>query len=142
MGTVYRPPSTSTERSILLLDLIKVADNNKYSQILLCGDFNLGGIAWENNDITEGEHHMEDSRAFLDVINDCFFNQHVQGLMYNTDSDNPSRLDLVFTNNLVDVENMKYLAPVGKSHHVILEFDYLIRPVARNVKWGVRMYLF
>ena len=41
--------------------------------------------------------------------------------MYNTDSDNPSRLDLVFTNNLVDVENMKYLAPVGKSH-VILEF--------------------
>ena len=30
------------------------------------------------------------------------------------------------TNNLMDIENMKYSAPIGKSHHVLLEFDYLI----------------
>ena len=50
----------------------------------------------------------------------------MQGFTHNIDNDNPTRLDLVFTNNLMDIEDMKHLAPVGKSHHVVLESDYLI----------------
>ena len=74
VGSIYRPPSTSGEVNSLLHDLIKIADNHsKYSQVLLCGDFNFGGISWENNDVDHGEHHMVDSRAFLDVSNDSFF---------------------------------------------------------------------
>ena len=127
VGSVYRPPSTSREMNSLFHDLIKIADDHsKYSQILLCGDFNFGGIIWENNDVNEDDHHTVDSRLFLDVINDCFLNQHVQGFTHNIDNDSPTRLDLVFTNNLLDIENMKHLASVGKSYHVVLEFDYLV----------------
>ena len=115
VGSIYRPPSTSREMNNLLQDLIKLADNHsKYSQILLCGDFNLGGISWEDNDVFQGEQHMLDSRTFLDTINDCFLNQHVQGFTHNIDSESPTRLDLVFSNNLMDIENMKYSALVGK----------------------------
>ena len=127
VGSVCGTPSTNREMNSLLHDLIKLADDHsKYLHILLCGDFNFGGIVWGNNDVNEDDHHTVDSRIFLDVINDCFLNQHVQRFTHSIDNDNPTRLDLVFTNNLMDIENMKHSASVGKSHHIVLEFDYFI----------------
>ena len=127
VGSVCGPPSTNREMNSLLHDLIKLADDHsKYLHILLCGDFNFGGIVWGNNDVNEDDHHTVDSRIFLDVINDCFLNQRVQRFTHSIDNDNPTRLDLVFTNNLMDIENMKHSASVGKSHHIVLEFDYFI----------------
>ena len=35
-------------------------------------------------------------------------------------------MDLVFTGSLFDVENVQFLAPVGKSHHSSLAFEFPI----------------
>ena len=122
VGTIYRPPSSTSDKNKLLNDLIKLTDEySKDSQILICGDFNYGEISWENNAVGEG-----DANRFLDAINDCFLYQHIMQATHNIGADNESRLDLVFTRGLMDIENVQSLAPLGKSHHATLIFDFLI----------------
>ena len=106
---------------------MKVCDTySNHAQILICGDFNYGAIEWENNSVdTEGQH-VVDARNFLDIYNDLHFHQHVDEWTHNRGLENPSRLDLIFTENHLDVENLQYLAPLGNSHHSVLKFEIII----------------
>ena len=127
VGTIYRVPTSSHEVNLLLCDLLKLSDNyHKEAQVLICGDFDFSEIDWESNSVLSEGQHVVDARNFLDIINDCFLYQHVMQPTHNVDYDNESRLDLVFTRNLLDIEDIEFLAPIGKSHHVSILFDFLI----------------
>ena len=127
VGTVYRAPRSTNENNDLLLDLFSVCD--RYSgraQIIVCGDFNYGAIDWENNCVDSEGQHLAAATKFLDKYNDLYFYQHVDQWTHNRGLENPSRLDLIFSKNQLDVENMHYLSPLGKSHHSVLYFELLM----------------
>ena len=127
VGVVYRTPSSSRENNDFLLDLFTVCDTySDKAQILVCGDFNYGAIDWENSCVVSEGQHVVDARKFLDMYNDLFFHQHVDEWTHNRGLENPSRLDLIFTKNDLDVENLKYLTPLGNSHHSVLSFELVI----------------
>ena len=126
VGVVYRCPSSSSENNNLLLDLLAICDSySDKAQILVCGEFNYGAIDWENNCVEDGQH-IADARKFLNMYNDLFFHQHVDEWTHNRGMENPSRLDLIFTKNELDIENLQYIKPIGKSHHSVLSFELVI----------------
>ena len=127
IGTVYRKPSSNNENNDLLLDLFSVCDTfSKKSQIFICGDFNYGAIDWENNVVDSDGQHVPEARIFLDMYNDHHFHQHVDSWTHNRGAENPSRLDLIFTKNELDIENLNYLSPLGNSHHSVLNFELIV----------------
>ena len=127
VGVVYRTPSSNNDNNDLLLDLFSVCDvYSDKAQIIVCGDFNYGAIDWENNCVdTEGQN-VVNARKFLDMYNDLFYHQHVDEWTHNRGMENPSRLDLILTKNDLEVENLRYLAPIGSSHHSVLLFELVV----------------
>ena len=124
---VYRTPSSNNENNNLLLDLFSVCDTySDKAQILVCGDFNYGAIDWENNCVDTLGQNVGNARKFLDMYNDLFYHQHVDEWTHNRGMENPSRLDLILTKNDLEVENLRYLAPLGSSHHSVLSFELII----------------
>ena len=126
MGVVYRAPSSAIDNNQRICDIIKVAEDysrNKY--ILVCGDFNFGNIVWEENRVISSSSNVGEANSFLESVNDCFWHQHVDDWTHLRDTDQPSRLDLVFTKNGNDIENLRYLSPLGKSKHSVLAFDFI-----------------
>ena len=62
----------------------------------------------------------KESELFYDNINENLLVQH-----------NPSRLDLVFTNEEDMVEDIKCLAPLGKSDHIGLSFKLVTSAIMK-----------
>lgn len=126
LGAIYRPPASVREKNNLLCDLIRlVGDYNSESQVLICGDFNFKEINWENNEV-ESTGQVVDANNFLDSVNDSFLQQHVMMDTHNLDEENQSRLDLIFTRDSHDIMGLELLPPVGKSHHAVIRFDFLL----------------
>ena len=120
---IYRRGETSDEMNDHLLDMLKeITGADKYKHILIMGDFNLKDINWEVQ-ICKSYNPNNYSNRFIECVRDCFLTQHVQEPTRQRGSDNPSCLDLVFTNNEDLIDQIEYLAPLGKSDHSLLKFD-------------------
>ena len=109
---VYRPPSSGQENKDLLCDLEKDADRNS----IMVGDFNLPGIDWDSG-VAEAR-----DQPFVKAMQDGFFRQlvdfptHIKGNI----------LDLVITKIPEKVSELKEVGRIGKSDHVILQFDLTV----------------
>ena len=126
LGVIYRTPSSSQHNNQRICDLIKTAeDYTGNKQIVVCGDFNFGNIDWENNYVLPSTTNFGEASMFLESVNDCFWHQNVYEWTHLRETDQPSRLDLVFTRNENEIENMKFLSPLGKSKHSVLSFDII-----------------
>lgn len=125
-GVIDRPPASTREVNNLLCDVVRLSgEYNNESQVCICGDFNFNEINWELNEVSD-YGQVVDARNFLDSVNDCFLQQHVLYPTHNIDGDNPTRLDLIFSRSVHDVEKLELCAPLGKSHHVTLVFVYMM----------------
>ena len=62
---------------------------------------------------------------FVDITQDLFLKQHVDFNTRFREGDNPSMLDLIFTNKDYMIENLRSIAPLGKSDHVGLLFTFI-----------------
>ncbi|MEW8545255.1 MAG: reverse transcriptase family protein [Candidatus Thiodiazotropha sp.] len=94
----------------------------KFSHVLVMGDFNMKEIDWVNYEATESENHI--SNIFLEGIKDTFFFQHIKEPTRYREGNIPSLLDLVFTNEENMVNNVKYLPSMGRSDHIVLNFNF------------------
>ena len=65
--------------------------------------------------------HNEESKEaqFIETIRDCYLYQHLLEPTRSWSTDNPSLIDLVLTNEIMQVSDIEYHAPLGKSDHVI-----------------------
>ena len=123
----YVPPKTKTwneERYKNMLNktecfLKKEIQNNK--KVILTGDFNCKEVNWENYE-AEGNNFTWGNRL-LKLTTDNLMTQWVREETRLRGSDEPSRLDLVFTKGISIKQGIEHHPPLGKSDHEVLEFD-------------------
>src|SRR5664279_2948095 len=66
-------------------------------------------------------HHP--SHEFIECIQDCFLYQHIENSTHYRALQRANILDLVLTNEEGMVTNLVYNEPIGKSHHVVLDWN-------------------
>ena len=83
--------------------------------ILLMGDYNFPEIKWDENTVSGSEQST--AAKFFDATQDAFLYQHIFKLTRQRSGQQPSILDLVFSNEQYMVDNVTHLAPPGYSDH-------------------------
>ena len=124
-GCIYRSPTqsaTSEKNNDCLNRLLLNISNTKYSHRCLVGDFNFKDINWTS----WSTFHNDDSKEqkFIETIRDCFFHQHNLENSRRRGNDQPSLIDLIFTDESMQVSDVHHQAPLGKSDHNVITFKF------------------
>ena len=99
----YRSTCSNHVNNAELLALLTKASNlPDVSYVLIMGDFNYAGIDWEHM-IIEGSR---DAQLFHENALDNLLVQHVNFNTRHRVNNNPSRLDLILTNEEEMIENI------------------------------------
>lgn len=124
IGCVYRSPNSTPENNDNLHTLINRAGSSKYSHILIVGDFNYKEIEWEKGTTDASENHP--ATKFHEFIQDNYLFQHIRKETHHRENQNPSLLDLIFTNEeeMISKEDILYDHPLGNSDHCMIVFDF------------------
>ena len=124
---LYRQPDDSTGGNCSSINEFKPALDKIQAEIaeigepspniLICGDFNLPGISWDNVARRAGSDSIASS--LIDFMEKHFLNQHI---LQSTHKDGNS-LDLVFTNNANLLHSYECIIPTlsSVSDHYIVE---------------------
>lgn len=118
--TIYRSPNSSLENDYDLSKLLNDLCFTTKGHIIILGDFNLRDINWK--DYTVPSNNNISCQILIDFIRDNHLIQFIDVPTRARGTDNPSILDLVITNNQF-VEDVDFLAPLGKSDHAILNIN-------------------
>ena len=125
-GCLYRSP-TYTEKSednnIKLNNLLKLVTRKNYSHVCILGDLNYRDINWA----THTTNHSEESKEakFIEMtVRDCFLHQHVEKHTRRRGNDEPSLIDLILTDEAMQVSSITHHAPLGKSDHDVISFKF------------------
>ena len=96
--------------------------HENYSHQCFVGDFNFRNINW----FTWNTPHNEESKEVqvIESISDCNLYQHLLEPKWSRSTDNLSLTDLVLTNEVMQVSDIEYHAPLGKSDHCVITFKY------------------
>ena len=124
-GCLYRSPTpskTSSDNNDSLNNLLRCIREKNYSHICLVGDFNFRDINWETHSTTHGESSKE--AKFIEAVRDCFLHQHITQPTRRLGNDQPSVLDLILTDEAMQVSNIGHHAPLGKSDHSVITFKF------------------
>ena len=106
----------------------------KYSGLLVCGDFNLPGIAWsfDGASLNQPDHI---STLFVNNLADSFLTQFVTEQTFQLDENTCNNiLDLVISESDDRIDEIIHLPPVTslkKSHHV-LKWDFKVHSEPLN----------
>ena len=121
----YRSPtssSTSETNNDNLNLLLKEICDKKYSHRCILGDFNFKDIHWASWTTPHGVESKE--AKFIETIKDCFLHQHIGEPTRRRGNDSPSLLDLIFSDEEMQVTDITHLAPLGKSDHSVISFNF------------------
>ena len=125
-GCFYRSPTQNMNyqmNNLNLNNLLKrLSSTNQYKYRCFCGDFNFRDIKWPDCTTTKSEESAE--YMFIETIRDCFLQQHVHEPTRSRGTNTPSTIDLIFADNEVEIKNLEYYAPLGKSDHSVLSFEF------------------
>ena len=122
---VYRSPTpsdSSAKNNANLNSLLTCISNKNYSHKCLVGDFNYKDINWKT--WTTPNNEFSDDSKFIEALRDSFLHQHVVKPTRRRGTDEPSLLDLVLTNEAMQVSEVKHTPPLGKSDHDALIFEF------------------
>ena len=123
VGICYRSPASTAENNERLINIIQHARRTQATSLLLMGDFNYGQIDWKAGLVRGSEH--SDAAMFFETIQDLFLYQHVNFPTRFREGCISSQLDLVFSSEELMVNNLIASSPLGKSDHVVLEWDFI-----------------
>ena len=122
-GCVYRSPTKDKQKTVettqKVCEILKEASQRGNSHLLICGDFNYPGINWENEHISETTPVIS---PFIEAVQSCFLHQHVFKPTRYRDNQEPSLLDLVFTNEEGMLQELTHRPGLGESDHECLNF--------------------
>jgi len=86
------------------------------------GDFNYPDINWRLD--TSPPDMRNPATRFLETLRDAYLNQHVMLRKYHGGTQNLNIQDLIITNEEAMISQMVLSAPVGKGHHVCINFIF------------------
>ena len=94
--------------------------NRRHTQLLIMGDFNLPHLHRRADHPTYTlDHKFRELLAIFPLYNHVFDYTRKRGL------EQPSILDLVLTSEATAIEMIDYQAPLGRSDHLVLAFEYV-----------------
>ena len=125
-GCFYRCPnlkenSESNNHNLNKL-LTELCNNKLYTHKCFLGDFNFTDINWTNWNTTHNEESKE--AKFIETVRDCYLYQHITKPTRYRGSDEPSVIDLIFTEEAAQISELEYQPPLDKSDHCVLTFDF------------------
>ena len=118
---VYRS-GTQSEENNKELNKFLVNQASRSTHLNICGDFNYKNINWQLQSCSLDEESNE--HKFLNAVQDSFLHQHVSEPTRSRGSDNPTLLDLVFTNEDAMINEVSHHSPLGKSDHDVILWNY------------------
>ena len=124
-GCFYRSPTpseSSVHNAENLNKILCLISKKKYSHKCLVGDFNFPDINWESWTTPHNENSKE--FAFIETLRDCFFHQHNMENSRRRGNNEPSLIDLVLTDERMQISDICHQAPLGKSDHTVMTFNF------------------
>ena len=123
IGGIYKSPNCDAENHVKLNQLITQAIEMKYNSTVVIGDFNFREINWETWTVNRNETHP--ASHFVECIRDNFLCQHIDSFTRYREGQDPSCLDLLFTDKENIIDNVKIGDKLGASDHASIIFDVL-----------------
>ena len=124
-GCCYRSPTsteTSDQNNAKLNQLLKHIPKRVYSHTCTAGDFNFENINWSSWTTPHSEDSVEST--FIEPFRDCYFSPHVEQATRRRGNDDPSLLDLILTDEAMQVSDILHHSPLGKSDHSVSTFEF------------------
>ena len=124
IGLIHRSPNSLGVNNDKLLHLLQdLPALHPHTDLLLMGYFNFPDIDWHNNFVI-GSSNSLTSKCF-DITQDLFLTQHISQPTRHKPVKRLSVLDLIFTLNPENVDNLIHLPHVGSSNHQCLTWSYV-----------------
>ena len=121
VGLIYWSPASDELNNEALLNLLQQAtQRNDVEHVMIMGDMNYPDIDFLNNMVNAGEHAA--SSKLFEKTQDLFLHQHVTNVTRIRSDQTPSILYYVFTDDRNLIDEIDYLAPLGKSDHLFLSW--------------------
>ena len=127
VGVIYRSPNSTDQNNHTLLEIMKKASRSNHTHLMICGDFNLPLIEWNNLCSIDLENSF--TTAFVEAMEEWNLYQHAENSTRFRNSQH-SCLDLIFTNEKDMIETVSELPPLGKSDHVCQEWKLITEGVS------------
>ena len=123
ISNIYLSPNCTQQENNNINNFIRTFSKMKYDHHLILGDFNRKTINWDTVSSTSG-----DDCAFIEAVRDGFLTQHILSPTRGRGTNDPSLIDLVFSTDEQEIENIDITAPLGKSDHAIIKVLYRSNP--------------
>ncbi|KAH9590121.1 hypothetical protein MS3_00002933 [Schistosoma haematobium] len=140
LGVTYRKPAADIGYDSRVLERISCSTRLGFTHILILGNFNLLRVNFAEHTYIECENSTE--ARFFNLIEDLRLCENVKSAIRWRNSQTPSRLDCVFTNEEFLVENLSILAPLRKSEHAVIAFSFVTKTELRyptnNMRWNFK----
>lgn len=151
----YMPPRTDSLDPVKYEHLwVKSEDElhkvfQREGKLIATGDFNCREIDWECMDVHSNEESFncsendDESRDrcsnggscdtnLLELVTATMITQHLKDVTRVRGNDKPSRHNLVFMRDPTEVEDITYKCPLGRSDHMVLEFEMVMKHVRQE----------
>lgn len=134
IGNCYRSPQSNHNNNANLNTLLETAKGMNISHTLIMGDFNFKEIDWKKGTVQGPEN--SDARLFYDSVQESLLCQHVDFPTRYRVGNTPSVLDLVFTKEENDIQELTCQPPLGKSDHCVLTWEMYLQDGLQTVNAG------
>ena len=104
------------------LTVFSCIEKKNYSHRCIVGDLTSRTSIWSTWTIPCNENSTETS--FIEAVRDSYLYQHVVETTRRRGDDDPSLLDLMFTNEAMQVSDIQHHSPLGKSDHSVVSFKF------------------
>ena len=122
VACIYRSPNSTENNDLQVNNLICELSNSFKKEVVLVGDFNFPEIDWEN--VSAGGSNK--SSRFINSIETSLLVQNVNKYTHSRPNQRSTLIDLIFTYAKNDISDIIHMAPLGKSHHNLLKFNYYL----------------
>ncbi len=140
VGCFYRSGSNTEQNTEMRMALFRKISQMNYSHVLLMGDYNFPEINWETWSTGTDDNTNSRGYKFLECVRDCYLYQHITEPTRGRGTDKPSTIDLIFSNEEGMINNIEIGAPLGKSDHSILQFNFTCHTNTPNIKKSIPQY--
>ena len=141
-GWVYRSPSNDstsdgrTKSINAVINLIKKAYQRNHN-LFIVGDFNFKDIDWCNDYAPLEKQHLRD---FIEVLQNCFFYQHVTKPTRYRQNERSNILDLILSSEEGMVQDLTCHPSLCENDHVSIEFNVCFTQVNDEITPGHNIY--